>query len=799
MALKQKAAPKKERMVFAPCSRKQQLILLDLTTDIVLCGGGAGGGKALRHGEKVLTPQGFKNIEDLQVGDSVVSPRNSVETVLNVWPQGVVDIYRVSFQDGRSVETCGDHLWSFHIAGKGRGASRVGSTLEMKAALDKHSGGRKKFPIVQLSDAVSVGTPVDLPVKPYTLGAILGDGAIDASGKVTLTSADEEVVSRVKLDGYAVSGGYQKPGQAAKAYYVSGLRSPMRELQLAGTYSQTKFIPAAYKTASIHDRFELVRGLMDTDGFVCKLGKTYFDTTSKQLSEDLTEILYSLGFSVSKTEKLGSYTKGGVKHTCSPVYRLYIRGARQADLFALTRKRDRCKSKDVGIRVEAVEFVGRDYATCIAVSGEDKLFLTTNYIVTHNSHTCLTKALEYIKDPCARVLIVRRTYPMLKISGGLWDESKKIYRHFGGVPKVQKLTWEFKNGATIQFAAIPDDLSEWQGLQATNILVDESAEFSQEEILFLASRLRGAQYKGHLNITMTCNPSRDSFLYEWVKYSLEEETGVPKEGTEDIIRYFINVGGRLYWSSVSKDDLWERYGEPMGLIREHADKKKISFLPMSFRFIPLTIADNPILLKNNPQYLANLLSQPRVNQLRYLHGSWTARAEGSGFFRREWVEIVDHMPPAVTGRVRSWDLAASVPSESNPNPDWTAGVRMSRDKMGYYYVEDCIRFRKLSDGVLKGIVDTAKSDGLGDVVVTIPRDPGAAGKISNSFQLRALAEEGVTATSVNVTGAKGKIQRFTPFCTLAESGFVRVVRGDWNEDWLTELELFEGLKTQKDD
>lgn len=415
------------------------------------------------------------------------------------------------------------------------------------------------------------------------------------------------------------------------------------------------------------------------------------------------------------------------------------------------------------------------------------------------SHTCLTKSLQYINDPAARVLIVRRTYPMLKISGGLWDESKKIYRHFGGIPKVQKLTWEFPNGATIQFAAIPDDLSEWQGLQATNILVDESAEFTQEEILFLASRLRGADYKGHLNVTMTCNPSRDSFLYEWVKYSLDAETGVPKEGTEDIIRYFINVGGRLYWSSVSKDDLWERYGQPMGLVRESEDPREINFIPMSFRFIPLTIHDNPILLKNNPQYLANLLSQPRVNQLRYLHGSWTARAEGSGFFRREWVEIVDHPPAAVTGHVRSWDLAASVPSESNPNPDWTAGVKMSRDKMGYYYVEDCIRFRKLSDGVLRGIVDAAKADGLGDVVVTIPKDPGAAGKISNSFQLRALAEEGVTATSVNVSGAKGKIQRFTPFCTLAESGFVRVVRGDWNEDWLTELELFEGLKTQKDD
>jgi len=415
------------------------------------------------------------------------------------------------------------------------------------------------------------------------------------------------------------------------------------------------------------------------------------------------------------------------------------------------------------------------------------------------SHTCLTKALKYINDPAARVLIVRRSYPMLKISGGLWDESKKIYRHFGGVPKIQKLTWEFKNGATIQFAAIPDDLSEWQGLQATNILVDESAEFTQEEILFLASRLRGADYKGHLNVTMTCNPSRDSFLYNWVQYSLDATTGVPFEGTENVVRYFINVGGKIYWSSESKDDLWEKYGQPMGLVRESDDPKKINFLPMSFRFIPLTIYDNPILLKNNPQYLANLLSQPRVNQLRYLHGSWTARAEGSGFFRREWVEMVNHPPAMTTNRVRSWDLAASIPSESNPNPDWTAGVKMSRDRFGYYYVEDVNRFRKLSDGVIKDIILTAEDDGLDETKVTIPKDPGAGGKTANSFQLRTLAEAGITATSVVVSGHSGKISRFTPFCTLAEAGFVRMVRGDWNEEWLTELECFEGLRTQKDD
>lgn len=415
------------------------------------------------------------------------------------------------------------------------------------------------------------------------------------------------------------------------------------------------------------------------------------------------------------------------------------------------------------------------------------------------SHTCLTKALKYINDPAARVLIVRRSYPMLKLSGGLWDESQSIYKHFDGVPKVQSLTWVFPNGATIQFAAIPDNLADWQGLQASHILVDESAEFTEQEILFLVSRLRSAKYKGHLNVTMTCNPDRMSFLYEWVKYSLDEATGVPKPGTENIVRYFVNVGGKAIWAE-SVEELWQICEDKgLGLVREHEDIKKITFLPKSFRFIPLTIYDNPILLKNNPGYLANLLSQPRVNQLRFLYGSWTARPEGAGFFNRHWVEIVDMPSLEATGRVRSWDLAASVPSESNPNPDWTAGVKMSRDKYGYYTIEDVKRFRKLTDGVLKTIIDTAHEDDTKYTSVTIPKDPGAGGKTANSFFLGKLAEEGIYAKSIVVSGHVGKIARFLPFCTLAEAGRVRMVRGDWNEEFLAELEQFIGDRNMKDD
>lgn len=244
---------------------------------------------------------------------------------------------------------------------------------------------------------------------------------------------------------------------------------------------------------------------------------------------------------------------------------------------------------------------------------ETDLLITGGGAGSGKSRTCLTKALAFINDPAARVLIVRLSYPMLKLPGGLVDESKKIYPHFGGVLMKQTLEWVFPNGSKITFKAKPDDIQEWQGLQATNILVDEIAEFTEEDILFLQGRIRGADYKGHMGLIGTCNPSRDSFLYKWVEYSLDPATGIPMPGTEHRRRFFVNKDNKLIWGNSREeliDIVREKYGE------EAAKNCK----PLSFRYIPMTIYDNPILMKNNPGYLANLEGQSRVNQQRYIHG-----------------------------------------------------------------------------------------------------------------------------------------------------------------------------------
>jgi hypothetical protein len=192
----------------------------------------------------------------------------------------------------------------------------------------------------------------------------------------------------------------------------------------------------------------------------------------------------------------------------------------------------------------------------------------------------------------------------------------------------------------------------------------------------------------------------------------------------------VTLDSRVFWAD-SPEECFELYGKPIGMvyargmsteeIKKHHPSKL--FMPKSFRFIPTGVFDNPYLLPpRNTTYLQDLLSQPHVNQLKFLHGSWTAQEEGGSYFKRQWVEIVDYPPANVVGRVRSWDFAASEPSAANGySPDWTAGVKMSKDKYGIYYVEDVTRVQFRTDKVLKTVAETALADGIEECDVTITR------------------------------------------------------------------------------
>ena len=428
-------------------------------------------------------------------------------------------------------------------------------------------------------------------------------------------------------------------------------------------------------------------------------------------------------------------------------------------------------------------------------SEKQRLVLMENKVDIHlvggaagsgKSFLSLLKAVQLVQDPSAKVMVLRLSYPMLK---DLISASKQIYPHFGGVYKTQARTWVFKNGAEIDFKAMPRDLYEVQGWERTTYIVDESAEFQLEDILAILGRLRSATYKGKLSLLLTCNPSKTSFLLPFVEWSLDSE-GVPLPGTEHTTKYFVVQNNHVKWAD-SPEELYEKFGNGLILGTE--------FVPMTFKFTPMICTDNTVLMKADPGYVGRLLSAPRVNVLRLYRGSWFAAVEGNSMVQEDMFEIVDHPPVNPISKNRGWDLAASIPNEANNfKCDWTAGTLISKDQYGTFYIEDVVRFQQQIDGVLKGIKETAWKDGL-DITQIIPCDPGQAGRVASRFYTTYFAENGITTRVEGSNPHSNKATRFGPFASVAANNNVKVVRGDWNRAFFDEVCFFTGKKGDTDD
>lgn len=411
------------------------------------------------------------------------------------------------------------------------------------------------------------------------------------------------------------------------------------------------------------------------------------------------------------------------------------------------------------------------------------------------SHALLMDALQYITDPNFYAVYFRQNTTQLE--GSLWPAAKRMYTQFGGVFREKEKTCTFPSGAKIKFGymELEKHADFHQGIEYSGIYWDEFTHFSEYQFHYLRSRMRSqARNKSFMKCSM--NPDRDHFVYEWVKPYLYAQDEVNEDGTQNFekmkgcpnrelcgkVRYFLIKGNDMfsYWTMEE-------------LLNEYPDTKQADI--RTYTFISGTIDDNPILDEIEPAYRSQLDNLPRVSRLRLRYGNWDVRPEGSGYFQRSWVEIVPQAPRSAT-RVRSWDLASTLPSEIYPNPDWTAGVRMSKDREGIYYVEDVIRFRDRPDGVMTKMKEAGVEDGA-DVLITVPQDPGAAGKSTALQQIRALAEQGNTAKAK--TTHANKVTRFSPFSAMAEAGMVKVVEGSWNNAYFSELEAFTGDGKTKDD
>jgi len=410
--------------------------------------------------------------------------------------------------------------------------------------------------------------------------------------------------------------------------------------------------------------------------------------------------------------------------------------------------------------------------------------------------SALMHHLKFADDPYYRGLILRRTTPMLMKPGAIWDEAKDIYRSVDPECqiKIKDLKVVFSSGAEVAFSHFEhvEDKDNFQGSQISSVFFDELCQFEEEQFLYLLSRLRTkAKMKPCARAAM--NPDPDSFVRKWVDWYLypqgHEFFGRPDTAKQGKVRWFVRSDDTMIWGD-TKEELLRQFPKST---------------PLSFQYISASVYDNPYI---QPSYIAFLEGLGRVEKERLLYGSWEARPEGSGFFKREWVAEIPHIPDTTefVKIVRAWDLAGSLKSDQNPDPDYSAGVKMGKTKSGRYVILDTVRFRARAGEVLQKILAIAADDGTG-VDISIPSDPNSAAKAAATMMVSEIASNGFYARAR--PSNKSKVDRFRPFASVAEHGLVDIVKGctddlenktfSDNNPYYGELEKFDGGRKGHDD
>jgi predicted phage terminase large subunit-like protein len=384
-------------------------------------------------------------------------------------------------------------------------------------------------------------------------------------------------------------------------------------------------------------------------------------------------------------------------------------------------------------------------------------------------------------------VVFRRTSTQLRQNGGIWQEATAIFKQFFGknvVIRSRDLEIHIPStNATIKFSHLQHltDVNSHLGAQYSCVVFDEATLFEFETmILPLLGRLRNARVDYKPQMFWATNPMYDHGVYHWIKDFYLDEFGIPLKEKSNVERYFVLQNGKPLWY----DSL------------EEAETNHGKGIPRSFRSIKAHVTDNIPLIKANPDYLSNLMALPDIKRRIYLDGSWIAREEEAGLYHRAWSTIVEAPNMKAKKRVLAFDLASQPVSTQSPNPDWTRGLVMSRDENGIYTIEHLVSVRDRPHVVEELIYKTARE--FPNILVTIPIDPGAAGAAHSSNIKRKLGEQGINCKLIRPL--KSKRIRFLPFSSIAEAGFVNVVRADWNEELFNELEEFTGLRRgERDD
>ena len=387
-----------------PYPYQQEGIAYGLDKKRLIIGDEPGLGKSESVDALIATPDGFVRMGDISVGQQIFGQDGKVYNVLGVFPQGKLPTYRVWFSDGSSCECSLDHLWNVRDENRRRRGTGwitktlkeiVDSGLTLKSNPKREASGRT--PILKweipMCEPVSYGLKGYI-IQPYVMGSFIGDGYMSDTSHVSMSLPEDKMfildkierwlspyisVTKRKYDGIYHCDFVNSHEVTDPSHMTNVYMEEIRRFNL-DVISGKKFIPKLYMQGSECQRKDLLAGLMDTDGS-CIKNRTIFHTTSEQLARDVKELVQSLG-GIAIIRRYDRTDEGK-----TPEYQVNIRtnfcpfsdGCYKAESW---KPNNRFK---VTRYIKSVEYVGEKECQCIKTSAPDELYLTDEYIVTHNT------------------------------------------------------------------------------------------------------------------------------------------------------------------------------------------------------------------------------------------------------------------------------------------------------------------------------------------------------------------------------------------------------------------------------
>lgn len=368
-----------------------------------------GVGKSQGLSAKILTPNGWVTNGSLEIGNIIIGRDGKTQLVQGIFPQGKRKIYTIEFNDGTSAQCDEEHIWSVntfkqrtkHTYKNGKEIKTPDLSfisITTKEMIDNIYVTKNK----KLNYRIPIIKPVHfneskLPLDPYLIGLLIGDGSMESS---MITTSDIEIINEVNRLYNDVTITPEKRIVKTKRYAVRLLKIKdiLRNLNLIDKKSHDKFIPLNYLYNTVENRISLLQGLLDTDGYASKNGRVQYTTVSKELSENVRELILSLGGFCKITTKIPTYKYKDVFHNGKLSYTLTISFSnKNIKLFRLNRKQERVVYREKyssNKYIKTIQYSHDEEAQCIKVSNNDSLYVTNDYILTHNT-TFLTKVANH--------------------------------------------------------------------------------------------------------------------------------------------------------------------------------------------------------------------------------------------------------------------------------------------------------------------------------------------------------------------------------------------------------------------